>query len=328
MYLIVATKVNIEANVTIFIGANDLVIVANDLTLGKGARIVGFEPADFDRTLPSSGSPGITSGNLYLIVTGDVSGTLDVELTGSHGENGKTGGRGRDTIELPTLDPGAPVVDGESQMIATGDSDFGEFLRRAKAQNLPDPVNPALTLDITRKIEACETARKCFVLACKRPASQAAKGKRGGSGLSGENGGDGGDNGTLFIRSQASAFTIADDHIRFLMTAEGLHLTSQGGAMGPGGRGGRGGPPPVQAGGTTLNICPKPNVGQDGEIGDDGPSGNPSHCSATAGLVGILTQYYQTSTCGISSADCWINFDIFIYNSHAEEYFITYFRYG
>ena len=253
-YVVAASEINIGAGVTITIGANDLVLLANRLTVGTGARVVGFEPSgEPDRSLPGSGAPGITSGNLYVILTGDFQGKLEVELTGSRGENGPRGNPGADVTDLPDI----PVINGESHILETDDREFPNFLKRAIALASTER-DPERASGIKRNIEKCSSATQCIVLRCDVPPSQATRGRQGGPGRFGRPGGWGGKSGQLVIRSQRSAEALLNSHIA-VVGGIGTPIVARGGSLGPTGKGGHGGPPGPAGKADALNICPSPS---------------------------------------------------------------------
>ena len=266
--LLAAKKVTLGKGAVLHIGGNSLIVLTYELHVEPGSRIVAFDRTSRAKDISGSGSDGSGAGNLYLVLLGPATGKLSIDLTGEEGENGRAGEIGEDkSFSPPTPDPQSPIVDGQSQVLATGDPEFSAFMDKARHENETDQIRPTdVRKEIGDKIQRCTVAKYCIILSCNQPPSQAARGNTGGTGGPGDNGGDGGRSGKLVIRSVDSAQTVLQ-HISISTTE------SDAGYGGPGGRGGRGGPPGPSGKSDLLGICAKPNTGEWGEQGSEGQAG-------------------------------------------------------
>jgi hypothetical protein len=264
--VLAADTVDIAQHVTLSIGANRLVVVANHINIGEGASIVGWENERAQPDVPGNGADGADSGDVQLIVLGDVKGSkLHVDLRGQNGQNGIGGKKGSNETSPPP--PHEKIVNARSHIIPFNDSSFNSILKKAD-ELVVASQDPQAVKDAERQaIDICKSSTQCILFRCDENASPGFQGLPGGSGGAGGPGGSGGRSGLLTVVAGRGPMIL--EHIDFDASA-----MSSGGYGGPGGSGGSGGPPGLGGEHDPAQICAPPVLGSYGVPGGSGPDGS------------------------------------------------------
>jgi hypothetical protein len=228
--LLGARVVHVADGTLLEVGKSKIVIVAETLEIGNrdehSARIVAYRRPDQDGTasLGHSGQRGPDAGDINIIVSKEMrGGTLQVDLRGADGDNGRTGSVG---------DPGEPFVPERTPRNAAGlrvqfDTDQNREAARIavarfrRGEDGREPCRPeaqcnSVLKNIENWLSLCDRIQGpspcpsdallfCIHTADPGPDVQDITKYRGGDGRAGEDGGDGGNGGTLIVIGEGIA---------------------------------------------------------------------------------------------------------------------------